>query len=129
MHQRKLPDVCRETGQHVAGAERCDGDQKRRHDAAAIGEPPHEDAADREAKHHQGIGEPGRPHVSRKDGIVGSNPTTLTILLRATALRRIVTFPRAKQDALRSFSEGGLHSMFYVYLIESIAFLANDMWA
>jgi predicted GIY-YIG superfamily endonuclease len=29
---------------------------------------------------------------------------------------------RAKQDALRSFSEGGLLLMFYVYLIESTAF-------
>jgi predicted GIY-YIG superfamily endonuclease len=41
------------------------------------------------------------------------------ILLRADALRRIAIIRRAKQDALRSFSEGRL--MYYVYLIESVS--------
>ncbi|PYJ68931.1 MAG: hypothetical protein DME76_10685, partial [Verrucomicrobia bacterium] len=41
------------------------------------------------------------------------------ILLRANALRRIGHSHCAKQDALRSFSEGG--PMYYVYLIESIS--------
>jgi hypothetical protein len=41
------------------------------------------------------------------------------ILLRADALRRIAIILRAKQDALRSFSEGRL--MYYVYLIESLS--------
>jgi GIY-YIG catalytic domain len=42
------------------------------------------------------------------------------ILLRANALRRIAMIRRAKQDALRSFSEGG-PPVYYVYLIESIS--------
>jgi hypothetical protein len=41
------------------------------------------------------------------------------ILLRGNALRRIAIIRRAKQDALRSFSEGG-PPVYYVYLIESI---------
>jgi hypothetical protein len=83
---------------------------------------------------HQGIGEPGRPHVSRKDGIVGSNPTTLTILSRSSVDQSTAFRPRRprvqiapghpscfahaalrrishEQDALRSFSEGGLSNM------------------
>jgi putative endonuclease len=41
------------------------------------------------------------------------------ILLRINALRRIGHGHCAKQDALRSFSEGG--PMYYVYLIESLS--------
>ncbi len=41
------------------------------------------------------------------------------ILLRANALRRIAKVHCAKQDALRSFSEGG--PMYYIYLIESLS--------
>jgi putative endonuclease len=54
------------------------------------------------------------------NGTVGSNPTLSAILLRPAGLRRIGTRFAAKQDALRSFSEGGCH-MFYVYLLESLA--------
>jgi putative endonuclease len=42
------------------------------------------------------------------------------ILLRANALRRIAKVHYAKQDALRSFSEGE-PPVYYVYLIESVS--------
>ena len=41
------------------------------------------------------------------------------VLLRINALRRIERGHCAKQDALRSFSEG--RPMYYVYLIESLS--------
>ena len=50
----------------------------------------------------------------------GSNPSPGTILLRADALRRTCVHLAAKQDALRSFSEGG-PNVHYVYLIESVS--------
>ena len=58
--------------------------------------------------------------TGRPKGLVGSNPTPSAILLRADALRRIGSALCAKQDALRSFSEGG-PQLYYVYLIESLS--------
>ena len=59
--------------------------------------------------------------TGRAQALVGSNPTPSAILLRANALRRIWTGAPllCKVGCLRSFSEGGPLSLYYVYLIES----------
>ncbi len=57
-----------------------------------------------------------------KEGCSPCTTSTLSSCFARTALRRIVSSTCAKQDALRSFSQGGLLSMYYVYLIESTAF-------
>ena len=57
----------------------------------------------------------GSSHGGRRKCVPSSS-----ILLRANALRRIGVVYCAKQDALRSFSEGG-PSVYYVYLIESVS--------
>jgi hypothetical protein len=54
--------------------------------------------------------------TGRPKGLVSSNLTP-SVLLRSFALRRIGESFCAKQDVLRSFSEGG--PVYYVYLIES----------
>ena len=51
-------------------------------------------------------------------GVRGSNPRPSAILLRASRFAGFAPPSGAKQDALRSFSEEGLH-MHYVYLLES----------
>ena len=52
---------------------------------------------------------------------VGSNPTLSAILLRSSGASQDLSCEGpAKQDALRSFSEGGPF-MTYVYLIESLS--------
>ena len=60
---------------------------------------------------HQGIGEPGRPHVPRKDGTVGSNPTTLTNFLSRSSVDQSTAFrprrPRVQIAPGHPNTEGG----------------------
>ena len=74
---REGPDAGREPGGDEADAEPGRADQQRHHDAAPVGEPPHQHAADAEADHQQRVGQRG---VGARDAELG--------LHRAAARRR-----------------------------------------
>ena len=75
VRERVLPQALRRGGRGVAGAERDRADDDRHHDAEAVGEPPHRDAADAEADHRQRVGQrrvpardaEGRLHRRQRD--------------------------------------------------------------
>ncbi|CAA7626214.1 hypothetical protein MTBUT4_730013 [Magnetospirillum sp. UT-4] len=75
-----------------------------------------------------GVAERSKAHAwkvcIRQKRIVGSNPTSSAILLRAVRFAGLAARNPAKQDALRSFSEEG-RPMRDVYLLESEGFPAN----